>query len=236
MKDFWENRFLEENDIWGKNHSKTAELCLQYFSQFGVKEVLIPGVGYGRNANYFKKNGLKVEGIEISDQAIKIARDNGLVFPIFNGSVLEMPFSNKQYDGIYCFNVLHLFKQDDRKEFISKCYDQLANDGIVFFAVFSEIEPSYGKGKEIEENTFESKPGRPVHYFTDADLRKHFKEFVVLDSGLAEDPEEHGEEGAHTHIVRYIIAQKKNIMSLTEVNTDKHRNIKKSGELKLFPS
>lgn len=209
MKNYWNNRFLKENEIWGKTHSKTAELCLYYFSEYGIKNILIPGAGYGRNARFFEKNGLIVEGIEISEHAVRIARDNGLTFPIYQGSVLDMPFNDKIYEGIYCYNVLHLFRQEERKDFINKCYNQLSDNGIVFFAVFSENEPSYGKGKETEENTFESKPGRPVHYFTDEDLLNHFRKFSVIDSDLMEDPEDHGEEGPHKHIIRYIAAQKK---------------------------
>ncbi|NPV51324.1 MAG: methyltransferase domain-containing protein [Candidatus Methanofastidiosum sp.] len=209
MRGYWNNRFLKENEIWGKIHSNSAELCLEYFSRFKIKNILIPGVGYGRNAQFFEKKGFIVEGIEISDQAIKIARNNSLTFPIYEGSVLEMPFNDKKYEGIYCFNVLHLFRQEDRKEFIDKCYNQLNPGGIIFFTVFSENEQSYGKGKKIEENTYETKPNRPVHYFTDEDLRNHFNKFLILDSGIMEDPENHGEEGPHTHIIRYIIAQKR---------------------------
>jgi trans-aconitate methyltransferase len=208
MKEYWNNRFKKENEIWGSANSKTAELCLEYFSKFKIKNILIPGVGYGRNAQFFKEKGFSVEGIEISDQAIKIARNKGITFPIYNGDVLDMPFSDARYDGIYCFSVLHLFRQEDRKKFVDKCNQQLNPNGIIFFVVFSEKEPSYGKGKKVEENTFESKLGRPVHYFTDEDLRKHFSEFSILDSGLMEDHENHGEEGPHIHILRYIVAQK----------------------------
>ncbi|MCX6375275.1 MAG: class I SAM-dependent methyltransferase, partial [Armatimonadetes bacterium] len=79
--------------------------------------------------------------------------------------------------------------------------------GLLFFTVFSEEEPSFGKGEKIEENTFESKPGRPVHYFTEYDLISHFSEFDVLETGLTKDPEDHG-EGPHTHQLRYIVARK----------------------------
>jgi hypothetical protein len=74
----------------------------------------------------------------------------------------------------------------------------------MFFAVFSEKEASYGKGKEVERNTFASKPGRPVHYFTDSDLKAHFKKMEVVETGMMEDPEDHGAEWPHTHQLRYI--------------------------------
>ena len=70
-------------------------------------------------------------------------------------------------------------------------------------------EKSYGKGKEIEENTFESKLYRPTHYFSEDDLIAHFEELSIIQTGIIEDKENHGELGAHVHVLRYIFAQKK---------------------------
>ncbi|OHD09600.1 MAG: hypothetical protein A2Y41_04760 [Spirochaetes bacterium GWB1_36_13] len=209
MHDFWNNRFLTEKEIWGIKHSKTAELCLKFFSKYQINSILIPGCGYGRNAKYFIDNKLKVEGVEISEEAIKIAEAKGIFFKIYQGSILEMPFNDSIYDGIYCFNVLHLLLEKDRFSFIDKCFNQIKNNGLVYFAAFSEQDPSFGKGKEVEKNTFESRPGRPAHYFTDGDLRNHFDKYLILESGIIEDYENHGEEGHHTHLLRYIIIQKK---------------------------
>jgi len=93
--------------------------------------------------------------------------------------------------------------------FIKNCWNYLRNNAFVFFTVFSEKESSFGKGKKVEENTFETKPGRPVHYFTDEDLKKHFSNFNIIETGIIEDPEDHGEQGPHCHILRFIFGQKK---------------------------
>ncbi len=105
--------------------------------------------------------------------------------------------------------MLHLFLEGDRKRFVAKCADALREGGLAFFAVFSDAEPSYGKGRQVEPGTFESKPGRPVHYFSEKDLVDHFAGFEVLETGIMEDPEEHGEEGKHVHLVRYVLARRK---------------------------
>ncbi|MET3196097.1 hypothetical protein ABID96_003065 [Bacillus sp. OAE603] len=39
---------------------------------------------------------------EISQTAIDLARDNGLDINTFHGSVTDMPFEDKLYDGIFC--------------------------------------------------------------------------------------------------------------------------------------
>jgi hypothetical protein len=77
----------------------------------------------------------------------------------------------------------------------------------MFFVVFSDMEPSYGTGRLVEENTFESKPGREVHYYSEEDLISEFRDLEILQTGMMEDPEEHGWEGRHTHLLRYIYAR-----------------------------
>ncbi len=209
MKEYWEGRFIAEGQVWGTEPSGTAVAAAELFRAEGLQSILVPGAGYGRNAAYLAAQGFSVEGIEIADEARRLAETFCPGLTIFPGSVLDMPFSPAIYDGVYCFNVLHLFRREDRLRFIRLCLNQLRPGGISYFTVFSEQEPSFGRGAQVEVNTFESKPGRPVHYFDEADLREHFAACEVMETGLASDPEDHGAEGPHVHVVRYIAARKR---------------------------
>ena len=93
--------------------------------------------------------------------------------------------------------------KDKRISMIQECANKLEDNGMMYFTVFSEKEVSYGKGKEVEKNTYESRPGRPAHYFTEDDLKEHFRYFQLVETGIVEEDENHG-EGPHTHILRYI--------------------------------
>lgn len=207
--EYWERRFIKGGKIWGDRPSNTAFYALDLFKRHNLNKILVPGAGYGRNAKLFTDANLDVVGIEVSKSAINIAKKFDPKTRFFHGSVLDMPFKDEKYDGIYCFNVLHLFLKNARILFLSKCYNQLKIGGFAFFVVFSDKERSFGKGKQVEKNTFESKPGRPVHYFSESDLRKHFRKFSVIETGTIEDTENHGELGLHTHILRYIYVEKK---------------------------
>lgn len=58
--------------------------------------MLIPGIGYGRNAQIFRDNGMKVTGIEISGTAIEMAKKHyGSDMTIYHGSVTDMPFDDQ---------------------------------------------------------------------------------------------------------------------------------------------
>jgi SAM-dependent methyltransferase len=203
MNDYWNKRYLDEGKIWGDKPSRTAEYALELFRKENVRKILVPGSGYGRNTKLFSAAGFKVTGVEISLEACRLALSFDEATRVFNISALEINTLKEKYDAVYCFNVLHLFKAADRTRFIRQCLERTKQGRPMFFTVFSEQEPSFGKGEQTEPNTFESKPGRPVHYFTESDLRNHFVATDILETGLMEDQENHG-EGPHTHVLRYI--------------------------------
>ena len=203
MTEYWDRRFQAEGKIWGDQPSPTAGLALELFRQNKAKKILVPGSGYGRNSRLFSSAGYDVTGVEISSIAYAMAKEFDPLSRFYNVSVLDMSFDDDRYDAVYCFNVLHFFREKERRRLVQECTSKVKPEGLMFFTVFSDDEASYGKGKEVEENTFESKPGRPVHYFNEEDLRGHFKDMEVMEAGTAEDSEDHG-EGPHTHFLRYI--------------------------------
>jgi 2-polyprenyl-3-methyl-5-hydroxy-6-metoxy-1,4-benzoquinol methylase len=209
MENYWDSRYKKEGKIWGERPSQTAVHAAKFFRRHRDKKLLVPGSGYGRNTRFFSAAGFNVTGVEISEEAVKMAREFDPGTQVYNISALDMSLLKETYDAVYCFNVLHLFREADRKDFIRQCAEKLNKNSLMFFTVFSENEASYGKGAEVEKNTYESKPGRPVHYFSEDDLRDHFKGMEIIETGIMEDEENHGDEGPHTHILRYICVKTK---------------------------
>ena len=203
VEDYWDRRFEDEGKIWGELPNRTAQYALELFRSANARSILIPGSGYGRHTKFFSTCGFDVTGIEISSVACSLASEFDPLSRFYNASVLDMSFDRNRYDAIYCFNVLHLFRESDRYMLIQQCDNELRKGGLMFFTVFSEKESTYGKGREVERNTFESRPARPAHYFTEADLKAHFVKYDVVDMGIVEDPEDHGGK-PHVHTLRYI--------------------------------
>lgn len=73
MQDFWEKAFKDKQEMWGNKMANSANIVYQILSSFGVSNLLIPGIGYGRNAQIFVDNNIKIIGIEISKTTIEIA-------------------------------------------------------------------------------------------------------------------------------------------------------------------
>ncbi|UZJ63887.1 hypothetical protein OKW96_15930 [Sphingobacterium sp. KU25419] len=55
MIEFWEEAFKDKQEMWGLNPAKSTVLTKDFFVENGVKNVLIPGIGYGRNAQSLEK-------------------------------------------------------------------------------------------------------------------------------------------------------------------------------------
>ncbi|MDR3142764.1 MAG: class I SAM-dependent methyltransferase [Tannerellaceae bacterium] len=99
--EFWKESFKEKQTMWGFEPADSAIRAKDLFLREGIKDVLIPGIGYGRNAKIFIESGMRVTGIEISQTAIGLARKNKLDIPVYHGSVTDMPFDNCLYGGIF---------------------------------------------------------------------------------------------------------------------------------------
>ena len=138
MNEYWEARFQAEGKIWGDAPSRTAAYALELFRKAGVKTILVPGSGYGRNTKLFSSAGFKVTGVEISATAYKTSLEFDPPSKFYNASALDLSFLEDKFDAIYCFNVLHLFREKDRNLFIKECAGRLNAGGLMFFTVFSE--------------------------------------------------------------------------------------------------
>src|SRR5690606_3223987 len=119
--------------------ANAARLTADMFFKNGLKTILIPGIGYGRNAQAFINKGMKVTGIEISATAIALAQKHyGQSLIIHLGSVTDMPFDDNQYDGIFSHALIHLLDARERTKLIRDCYYQLSKGGYMVFTAISK--------------------------------------------------------------------------------------------------
>lgn len=182
MTEFWETNFQDKKMMWGEEPASSALIARDYFQQHGVKSVLIPGVGYGRNAKPFLDTGMAVTGIEISQTAIDLAKNKlGLDITIHHGSVSDMPFDAQIYDGIFCYALIHLLDESYRKKLIKDCYAQLAPGGIMIFTAISTKSPSYGKGIEIGTNRYEQHGGAQIFFYDEASIHREFDAYGLVE-------------------------------------------------------
>jgi SAM-dependent methyltransferase len=188
MMEFWESSFIEKQTMWGFEPSDSAILTKDFFLERKVKDILIPGIGYGRNAKVFIDNGINVTGIEISETAINLARQSGIDINIYQGSVTEMPFDNKLYDGIFCYALIHLLNNNERKKFIKDCYSQLKPNGYMIFTTISKEAPIFGKGKQLGKDYFEVMEGVKMFFYDSDSIKQEFGKYGLIEFSEIVEP------------------------------------------------
>lgn len=183
MSEFWENAFQEKKMMWGEAPTNVAVEAAEVFKKQGFRNVLIPGFGYGRNARPFLDNGLEVTGVEISGTAIKLARewfDDEL--RILHGSVVDMPFDQDTYDGIFCHALIHLLDADQRKKLIQDCYDQLRYGGMMVFTAITKDASTYGVGEKLGVDRYRTHHGVNLYFYDKDVIQKEFGEFGLIEA------------------------------------------------------
>ncbi len=177
MAEFWESHFKEKNEMWGFEPARSAVITKDFFAGQAVQNVLIPGIGYGRNARIFAEAGMSVTGIEVSETAIALAAKHyGTGMTIYHGSVTDMPFDNTLYDGIFCHALIHLLDSREREKLIRDCFNQLTENGCMFFSAISKEAHTYGQGRELGKDRFELFGGISMFFYDKASIHSEFEQ------------------------------------------------------------
>jgi SAM-dependent methyltransferase len=182
MTEFWEKAFIEKKEMWGFEPSNSTKLTNDFFKENSLKNILVPGFGYGRNAQLFKENGMEITGIEISKTAIEYSRKHyGNETTIHHGSVTDMPFDNREYDGIYAYGLIYLLDKDERLKFIQDCYSQLSKNGFMVFTVITKESKTYGTGTLLSKDRYEMFGGVKIFFYDKESIVEEFEKFGLLD-------------------------------------------------------
>lgn len=175
MAEFWEEAFKDKQEMWGLEPARSTVLARDFFVEHKIKKVLIPGIGYGRNAQIFIDSGMTVTGIEISQTAIDLAQKHfGNDLKIYHGSVTEMPFDDNLFDGIFCYGLIYLLDKDERKKFIRDCFNQLSENGYMIFTAITKDAQTYGQGTLISKDRFEMFGGVKIFFYDKETIEEEF--------------------------------------------------------------
>jgi ubiquinone/menaquinone biosynthesis C-methylase UbiE len=209
VKQYWDKKYLEKNEIWGYEPSEAAVKLLEYLWKNGIHKgnVLDVACGYGRDAIFFAKNGYKVKGIDISSVAIDIAK-SGILDNIefIVGDLMEMPFESGSFDVVFGNYILHLFPYDLRRKMLEECHRVLKQGGTMVLSVASIDDPDYGVGREVEKNCFVNSRGVTKFYYSKEAVNNEFTLFKVTEVLNIEEYHEH--DSPHTHKSFLIITGK----------------------------
>ena len=182
MIEFWEEAFQYKQEMWGFQPAHSAIIAKDFFVEKSVKNVLVPGIGYGRNAKVFQEVGMSVTGIEISKTAIELAEKHyGQTLEVHHGSVTDMPFDDKKYDAVFCYGLIHLLDSWERQKLVADCYNQLVESGYMIFTAVTKEARTYRQGKKIGKDRFEMFGGVKMFFYDLETIKEEFGKFGLFD-------------------------------------------------------
>ncbi len=176
MQSYWNARY-SQGHLWGDEPCPSVVMAREWFDKHQLKDILVPGCGYGRNSLWLAQQGFVVTAHDVSEVAISLgttqAKRERTSIEYMVGDAFDHEFmASRQFDGIYLSLVLHLFVKQQRLNLIDRLTSRLKSHGLLTFSCISIFDThNFGIGKQIEPNTYEKHPGKPLHFFTEEELR-----------------------------------------------------------------
>jgi ubiquinone/menaquinone biosynthesis C-methylase UbiE len=119
--------------------SVTKKIVGDFVGDLKNKSILDCGCGTGRFAEFFAHKGAKINGIDISENMLNVARDKVPCATFAKADIFSLPFNNNTFDIIICSQVLtHLHKY---KEPLAEMKRVLKDKGIIIIDVRNVLWP-----------------------------------------------------------------------------------------------
>jgi ubiquinone/menaquinone biosynthesis C-methylase UbiE len=146
------------------------------FKNHGVEMVLDLGCGAGRHSVLLANSGFEVVGIDISKNALKMARKWVLEEKLGNvalvlATMTNLPLINRCSDAVISVSVMHHAFKRDIATTVNEVYRTLRKNGWFLANLASVTDPRFGTGEMVEDNTFcipeafEEKSLEELHHF-----------------------------------------------------------------------
>ncbi len=160
-----------------------------------VDRILDAGCGIGRHVIFFSEQGFDVYGIDISDDAIKIANEwlsrKRLKSNLKVGNLTSLKFPDEYFDVIISYAVLDHMTLSDFKRSLNEIRRVLTKNGYIFLTLRSTDDSEFGRGRKIEHNTFLLREGYAKgtiqHYFNLKEIKEALVGFKIFELELHEE-------------------------------------------------
>ncbi|MEL3958181.1 class I SAM-dependent methyltransferase [Caldifermentibacillus hisashii] len=184
---YWERGYRNVDNLWGFTPNNLLSTYIDLVPKSG--KVFDVGIGEGRNALYFAKQGYKVEGIDISETAINrcllLSKEHNVNINAKVDDIRTYDIKKEEYSLIILSNVLNFFSIKEVNDIITKLKNGLKENGLFYINVFDNEEPSLTIAKErckkIADFTFYDEENKMyLHYFTQEELENLVADYETI--------------------------------------------------------
>ena len=128
------------------------------------------------------KDASSVTAVDFSHNALQLCREQftGDNISFIEADVCDLPFEDESFDAVCAIHILEHLSEKNRIQAQNEIYRVLKSEGLLAVRVFSIDDMRFGKGTEIEKNTFARGNGIYYHYFTNTELEMLFSGFKLV--------------------------------------------------------
>ena len=164
----------------------TVRVAIDIFKRNDCKSIMDLGCGTGRHSIYLAQQGFKVYATDISETGLEIAKLKAEKLNLDNikfkkHDMRDITFETNSLDGILCVWTTGHGSLEDSRKTANEIYRVLKPNGVVVIDYVSKEDENYGKGIEIETDTFidnvEGEETIPHHYSTIEELKELYSNF-----------------------------------------------------------
>ncbi len=171
----WEEEYAKSNPVWKGPPLYENPLP----SGLNILEL---GCGNGKNIPVLLKTASSVTAVDFSHNAVQLCREQftGENISFVEADVCSLPFEDKSFDAVCAIHVLEHLSEKNRIQSQIEICRVLRPEGFLAVRVFSTDDMRFGKGVEVEENTFARGNGIFYHYFTNIELESMFSQLKLV--------------------------------------------------------
>ena len=172
-------RFLISNGLYATKKKTTQPRFLDI------------GVGAGRHLKLASELGFSPYGIDLSFVGLQHANrwlsDLHIQPYLTQASMNSLPFADSSFDFVLSYGVFYYGTSHEMKNSINEAYRVLVNAGKLLVVLRTTQDYRFGKGEQLERNTFrlnieETNEYHTVqHFLTEEDISAYFEAFSRTD-------------------------------------------------------
>ena len=156
-KEALEKVYKKPNAVWTSTEPPEELVELIKTGEIKPGKVLDVGCGEGFYSIYLASKGFEVTGIDLSENAIKLAKQNaenvGANINFIAMDLEDIDKLNEKFDFILEWAILHHIIPEKRKRYVEKLSKLLNENGKYFSLCFNINDRKSGKGQKFKEIT-----------------------------------------------------------------------------------
>ncbi len=204
-------KIYEQGAVWTESEPPKELVNLIQSGKVKPCKVLDVGCGEGFYAIYLASKGFEVTGIDISENAIKLAKGNaatqGVKIKFMPLDVANLDKINDKFDFVFEWAILHHIIPEQRQKYVENIKGILNKDGKYLSVCFNDQNPDFGqKGKKLRIIPEGAKmpAGTRLYYSSLEEMKILFEtHFRTIDSKLIKMT-----AGGKEHIGNYFFIEK----------------------------